>query len=54
MSIPRKAVFRTLVYADIFDYPLKLEEIGKWTIKVKSQKSKVKKDKYSYTKGFEL
>ena len=37
-----EAIIKTLVYADIFDYPLRKEEIRKWMIKVKSQKSKVK------------
>lgn len=27
-----KTILRTLIYADIFDYPLKREEIGKWLI----------------------
>jgi len=38
----QEAIFKTLLYADIFDYPLKEEEIWLRLIKVKSQKSKVK------------
>lgn len=30
-----KAILKTLVYADIFDYPLTIKEIGKYLIKVK-------------------
>ena len=31
-----KAILRTLIYADIFDYPLKAQEIQKWLIRRKA------------------
>jgi len=31
-----KAILKTLIYADIFDYPLKINEIHKWLIKKKA------------------
>ncbi len=32
-----KAILRTLIYADIFDYPLTIKEIGKYLIRFKIQ-----------------
>lgn len=34
LGILQKAALKTLIYSDIFDYPLKVEEIGKWLIGV--------------------
>lgn len=39
----RKSVLLTLAYHDIFDYPLKLEEINQYLIKNKSNTQKLKK-----------
>ncbi|PJE67331.1 hypothetical protein COU95_03000 [Candidatus Shapirobacteria bacterium CG10_big_fil_rev_8_21_14_0_10_40_9] len=39
----KKAILRTLVYADIFDYPLKKEEIQKWLIAGGNLKSQISK-----------
>ncbi|MBI4990527.1 hypothetical protein HZB96_00355 [Candidatus Gottesmanbacteria bacterium] len=36
------AAVETICYSDIFDYPLTEEEIWKWLIKIKNQKSKIK------------
>lgn len=47
----KKAILRTLVYADIFDYPLKKEEIQKWLIgggDLKSQNSKLIQEKNGF------
>jgi hypothetical protein len=38
-----KAILQTLIYADIFDYPLKAWEIHKWLIKKKASLSEVEK-----------
>lgn len=62
-----KAILKTLIYADIFDYPLKSYEISKWLIGKKSsfkqvektlvkliQESKIQKQKeYFFLKGKE-
>jgi hypothetical protein len=41
----KKAILRALVYADMFDYPLTEEEVGRWMIESKSKfKSKRKKE----------
>ncbi len=37
-----RAILETLIYSDIFDYPLRLGEIGKWLIKCKVQSAKCK------------
>lgn len=39
----KKEILRTLVYADIFDYPLKKEEIQKWLIAGGNLKSQISK-----------
>ena len=36
-----RAIVKTLIYADIFNYPLTEEEIWEWLVKVKSSKLKV-------------
>lgn len=38
-----KAILKTLIYADIFDYPLKINEIHKWLIKKKALPRQVEK-----------
>ncbi len=38
-----KAIFKTLAYADIFDYPLKINEIHKWLIGRKASLRQIKK-----------
>lgn len=38
-----KAILRTLVYADIFDYPLKIQEIHKWLIGRKATLRQIEK-----------
>ena len=42
MTQLQKAVLKTLAYADIFDYPLTLQEIERWLIKFKAPSSKIK------------
>jgi hypothetical protein len=39
----KKAILKTLIYADIFDYPMTLREIHKWLIKLKIAPRKVEK-----------
>ncbi len=41
-----KAIFKTLIYADIFDYPLKINEIHKWLIGKKATLRQVEKALY--------
>lgn len=50
LSRIEKEIIRVLCYADIFDYPLNLEEICKWSIKYKSQYIRQVQDKKSKIK----
>lgn len=43
LAIMEKAVLRTLIYADIFDYPMKVWEIQKWIIGRKATFKQVEK-----------
>lgn len=49
-----KAILRTLIYADIFNYPLKAYEIHKWLIQkqVPLQKIRKKLNKFQEYKGY--
>src|SRR4051794_10828865 len=38
-----KAILKTLIYADIFDYPLTIREIHRWLIGKKTEPRKVEK-----------
>ncbi len=46
-SSTEESIIETLCYADVFDYPLTLEEVCKWLIKIKYQPmaEKIKKEK---------
>lgn len=39
----KKAILKTLIYADIFDYPLKIQEIHKWLIGRKTTLRQIEK-----------
>lgn len=43
-----RAILKTLIYADIFDYPLTLREIHKWLIGKKAEARKIKVDQRQY------
>lgn len=43
-----RAILKTLVYADIFDYPLTLREIHKWLIGKKASLRQIKMDQRKY------
>lgn len=49
-----KAILKTLIYADVFDYPLKSYEIHKWLISKQSSFQKVQEtlNKFKEYKGF--
>jgi hypothetical protein len=36
-----KAVLRTLAYADVFDYPMTGEEVGRWLIRIQNPESRI-------------
>ncbi len=38
----KKAILKTLCYADVFDYPLKEKEIGEWLIGTKNKEQRTK------------
>lgn len=38
----QQAIIKTIIYADIFDYPLTWEEVGKWLIRLKMKNEKLK------------
>lgn len=44
----KTAILRTVIYADIFDYPLTKEEAEYWLIQSKKQDTKLIKEKYGY------
>ncbi|MDO8573613.1 MAG: hypothetical protein Q7R77_02585 [Candidatus Daviesbacteria bacterium] len=49
-----KAILKTLIYADIFDYPLKINEIHKWLIAKKATLRQIEKVLKGYKKYYFL